>query len=201
MSSWTEQREHYQTLAREHAPSAVLVTKDHWFWRVVARMLWLASVGQFSPQTFLRDYATTFGPIQAYPRHWRELSRPLLVHECRHSRQCELLGWLFPFVGWFHRGVRSWLGLLPMGLLYLCFPLPIGLCAGRLWLELDAERTSWRASLRHGWLTEDQVRQQAIFFADRVSSAHYLWTWPKAWTRELASRMAEREMESSPQRD
>lgn len=190
-TSWIDRREHYQALAREFAPSVVLTTKDHWLWRVIARLLWLASCGRFAPSTFLQDYATTLGPIQAYPSSWPELSRPLLVHECRHTGQCERLGWLIPVIGWTHARVRTWVGLAPMGLLYVLLPLPMGLSYGRLRLELDAERESWRASLQRRWLTPRQVRARAATFADRLSSAHYLWTWPRPWTRALARRAAE----------
>ncbi|MCA9177285.1 MAG: hypothetical protein KDB14_22505 [Planctomycetales bacterium] len=190
--TWTDDLESYRATARLCSPVVDLVSKDHWVWRWIAWGLWLCSAGRLSRQRFLRDFATTLGPLQAYPAHWPRISRALIIHESRHTVQCERLGWLVPLVGWLGRAPRAWSGLLPMGLVYLLLPLPIFFAWGRMRLELDAENASWRIGLREGWHTPERVRQQAIAFADLVSGPEYLWSWPRTWTRRCFSRRAER---------
>ncbi len=189
--SWTEKRDDYLAIAREVNDVVTLTTKDGWFWRAVASALFVVSFGQFSRERFLNEFASTLGPIQAYPASWTGLSKMLVVHEARHTRQFLFAGWFVPIIGWLGKRVRVWVGLLPMALVYGLFPLPIFFAWGRFRLELDADSYSWRVALRRGWKSPDQVRSQANWFAKQISSWAYLRTWPTSWTIQAFERRAE----------
>ena len=191
--SWTDRRAEYEQVARNQSPVVILITKEHGFWRCVATLLWLASAGRFRRETFLDQYATTLGPIQAYPQSWPTIPEWLIVHESRHTWQCERFGWLVPVLGWFFgRGMRTWVGLIPMGIVYILLPLPTLFAWGRMRLELDADIASWAASLENGWQTPDEVYARALHMADQLSGAPYLWAWPRSWTRAIFIRAVER---------
>ena len=192
--SWTERRSEYERLAHSISDVIVLTTKDAWPWKVIAYGLAIFSLWRFPPRRFLEDFATTIGPIQAYGRAWPRLDRRTVVHEGRHTLQFLFFGWFVPVLGWLHRRVRVWCGLLLMGLLYVLIPLPIGLAYGRYRLELDADAYSWRRALEEGWLDADGVRRRAREFAETVSSAAYLWAWPRPWAVRGFARRAEREI-------
>lgn len=190
--SWLERREQYEQIVRTIEPTVRLVTKDHVFWRVAARLLWCLSLGKTPPRVFLEQYATTLGPLQAYPRRWPRLTPWLLVHESQHTVQCRRAGWFVPVLGWLGGPLRTWVGLLPMGFCYALLPLPVGLAWCRMRMELDADAAAWRAGLRNGWLTPGQVRARAVEFAEVVSGSAYLWSWPTRWTCRAFAARAER---------
>lgn len=180
--SWTEAHERLQRLAQQLDPAVRLSTKDGFCWQVLAVVLQSVSLGGISARAFLQDYATTLGPIQAYPRHWSaEAVECVLVHEARHTRQFR----------WFALGGNPWLGLPMMALFYLLLPLPVGLAFFRYELELDADRATWRHMLRSG-ASPDRVRGRARQFADRVASGAYGWAWPRRWARKGFARAVER---------
>jgi len=164
--SWVAKRDIYEKLAREIDPSIRIVTKDAWPWRVLAALVTLCTFGGISYQAFLREYATTIGPIQGYPRGWIELSERLLVHEARHTQQAR----------WFGLGLHPWLGLPLFGLLYLLTPLPLGFAYVRWKFEIDADRVMYRWMLRHGY-SADYVRSRARSFGQTVCSGYYGWSW------------------------
>jgi len=179
--SWDDHRTAFEATARAFEPAARLCTKDSWVWHPIAAVVWLLRLGRQPYRNFLDVYATTFGPIQAYPRSLKSLSSRLLCHECRHTTQAVFLGWFVPVAGWFFgRRVRAWAGLLPMGVLYGLVFLPIGLAYGRYWLERDADRTMYRWALKHGYDAQ-WVRDRSNSFARRVCGSDYAWAWPKGW--------------------
>lgn len=168
--SWVEDRARYEAVAHEVEPSVVLTTKDTWFWRAIAWFLSAITFGAFPAERFLTRFATTLGPIQAYPRGWGRLSDGLIVHESRHTRQARWCGlWTHP-----------WVGLPIMGVLYLLLPLPIGLAWFRYRFELDASAAKWRHMLKVG-TAPSIVKAEAERFAAVVASAAYGWPWPKPW--------------------
>jgi hypothetical protein len=181
-SSWVDQRARLLSLAHQLDPAVDLQLKENGFWRSVAALLSLVTLGGISARAFLEDYATTLGPIQAYPRGWSaETVEAVLVHEARHTRQFR----------WFGFGLHPWFGLPLMALVYLLLPLPLGLAFFRYRLELDADRASWRHNLVRG-VHPDEIRLRARAFADRVASGAYGWAWPRRWARRGFSRAAER---------
>lgn len=178
-NSWVIHKQKYQRIASEIEPAARLSTKDALLWKAVAAILMVVSFGRLGYRRFLDDYATTFGPIQAYPVGLDGLSTRLLVHECRHTTQAVWLGWSFPVLGWFFgRRVRAYAGLPLMAVLYLLFPLiPVGMCLCRWLFELDADRASWRWMLRNGY-TAGMVTVRAEEFARKVCGGAYVFAWP-----------------------
>jgi hypothetical protein len=190
----------YEKLAKGFEPAAKPATKDSWVWKVIAVILHGVSFGGLPYRRFLTEVATTFGPIQAYPRELPSLSTRLLVHECRHTTQAVWLGWLFPVLGWFFgRRVRAYAGLPFMAILYLLFPLlPVALNVCRWLFELDADRASWRWMLDNGY-SPDMVKLQAEEFAKDVCGGPYVFAWLSflggvaAFTRSAAKVVATHE--------
>jgi hypothetical protein len=191
MPSWTASRQEYQELAQEIVPSVRLTTKDGWFWRCVAWTLYLMSLGRVPRKRFLQDYATTIGPIHAYPRHWPQIPLEVLVHEARHTHQFLVAGWFVPVIGWLGSSVRVWVGFLPMAIVYGIFPVPVFLAWGRFRLELDAESFAWKWGLDRGRLSADQVRRRAIWAAQQVAGWMYLKAWPIKWATRAYVKRAE----------
>lgn len=165
--SWTIRKFEYERIARKIDPAVKLTTKDKWPWKVMAAVVQVVTFGGISYRRFLEDYATTIGPIQAYPRKWRKLSTRLLVHEARHTRQ-------FRWMGLF---IHPWVGVLPMALLYVFLPLPLGFAWFRWWFEIDAEKTAYRWALANGY-TPQQIRERAVWFGSKVCGSNYGWSWP-----------------------
>jgi hypothetical protein len=186
--SWVKERYRYQKLATDAEPVAVISTKDHWGWTalyvaVCALTLGLLAIG-LSRRRFLDDFATTAVTRQGYPRAWPRLSNRVVVHESRHTTQAVAFGWwLFP-IAWVNRRLRAWLGALPNAIVYGLLPLPIGLAAGRFYLELDADKAAWRRGLREGWLSQGEVEAHAKRRAATMSSGAYFWAWPGPWARK-----------------
>jgi hypothetical protein len=120
---------------------------------------------------FMTDYATTIGPIQAYPSDWTAfMVEEIGIHESQHTRQCR----------WFGLGISPWIGLIPMALAYLLLPLPIGLAWCRYRLELNAEIPFWKYLLAQG-MTEEALMRRVEYTALGVSSSAYLYSVPRAW--------------------
>lgn len=191
MASWVFERFRYQKIATSIEPIAKVGTKDPLFWTV---LWWVGAILSFGLITikmdlnvFLQMYATTIGPLQGYPRRFAALGKRLLVHECRHTWQCVMCGYLIPIVGWIPgktgRRIRAWVGLLPMALIYFVLPFPIFFCYGRYRLELDADIKAWRWALENGY-TVDATRNRAAARINTVGGWAYGRPWPKAWVRK-----------------
>jgi hypothetical protein len=69
--------------------------------------------------------------------------------------------------------------------------LPIFLCWGRLWAELGANQAAWKYNMQHLNWTEAIVMDQARYKADQLSSAAYLWAWPRSWARAAYKKVAD----------
>jgi hypothetical protein len=180
--SWVDDKARLEALARCYDSSARLTTKDSWFWRAIGTVLPVLTVGGLSKRDFLQHYATTIGPLQAYPRDYSVSTvESLLVHEARHTYQAR----------WFGLGLHPWLGLPAMAIAYLLLPLPLGLAYFRYRLELDADIADWRHRLSRGEHPES-IRYRAREFAERVSSGNYGYAWPARWTMRSFIKAAER---------
>jgi len=165
--SWVQHKSQYQKLAWAVDPSVVLTTKDSWFWKVLAAV-YSAVTFQFSTgyHSFLRNYATTLGPVQAYPAYWPRLDGPLLIHEATHTRDARWCGF----------GIHPWVGLPVYALLYLLFVLPLGFAVARWRFEIRAEKKAYVWALNHGY-SESWVRSRAKSFGQKVCGADYGWSW------------------------
>lgn len=179
--SWVDDKERYEQIAKTIDPAVRLTTKDGWFWKAIAWILFVVTFGQFKRERFLEDFATTIGPIQAYPRSYPRLYEGTVVHESRHVRQFR----------WFGLGLHPWVGLPLMALSYLLLPLPLGLAYLRYALELDADRAKWKWMLERG---EDpqSVLDRAESFAETVSGSAYGWAWPRPWALRGFRKAAEK---------
>lgn len=194
--SWTTERYKYQKLATDAEPIAVVTTKDSWGWTLLyvvgcAFTLGFLALG-ITRRRFLEEFATTVITRQGYPRAWPTLSNRVVVHESRHTTQATWFGWLLAPIAWASRRLRAWLGVPGFALTYFVLPLPIGLAAGRFYLELDADRAAWRAGLKAGWLRQGEVLAHAEQRAETMSSGAYFWTWPRSWARRSYRKAAER---------
>lgn len=186
--SWVDNKSNYQDVARGLHPGARLVTKDSWFFKVLA----IFAAPFVGYRYWLEHYAIALGPVQAYPRQWTDLRMGTIIHECRHSWQCEMLGWLIPIVGWFFgRTVRTWAGFPLFLILYFVVLLPIGLSVFKCWFELDADRAKWAWMLIQGEGPQI-VELRAIDFGKTVNGRGYGFAFPwlgRKWFRWAAKRL------------
>ena len=169
MSSWLEHKEEILSTFQLIDPSVILVTKDGWFWKVLGKILAFLHATNYIE--FINSYATTLGPVQAYPSSWT-MEQVLNVgsHECRHTRQCRYFGF----------GISPWAGLPFMAVAYLLLPLPILFAWCRYRLELDADKGRWQYLWNTG-STDEEILETAKFCATQVSSKSYLFSVPKVW--------------------
>jgi hypothetical protein len=167
-NSWTDRKEELQSKFREIDKSVILTTKNSKFWKLGAFLL--SKLGLMSEKEFLEDFATTLGPVQAYPENWSYGLVSLIGHhESGHVRQAR----------WFGLGISPWLGLIPMGLAYILLPLPILFAWCRYRLELSADKYLWKYLIKNN--LSDLVLSQAEHSANNVSSSEYLYSVPKCW--------------------
>ena len=167
--SWVDDKRKYETLAHSIEPSVKLVTKDAWYWKVMAALAMTFTFGGMKYRDFLEKFGTTLGPIQGFPRSQEWLTERIIVHEARHTRQCK----------WFGLWIHPWVGLPIFAVFYLFLPLPLGLAYFRYRLELDADRTTWRWMLNNKY-TIGEVRTRAEEFASKVGGRYYGWSVPWA---------------------
>ncbi len=181
--SWLMEKETLQEKARKFDQSIRLTSKNGLFWRVVAWLLFIVSFGKFKRESFLENFATTIGHVQAYPASWPTASvERVMVHESRHTRQARVCGF----------GIHPAVGLPLMAVLYGLLPLPSLLALARLWFELDADKAYWRFALANGSLGPDDIRRRAESFATTVAGPAYFWsTWP-SFARRLFAKEAEK---------
>ena len=110
MNSWTNDRDRLLSLAKSVDSSVILTTKDGFFWKAISWILFIISFGKQSRKTFLTIFATTIGPIQAYPKEWSVQSVEfVVVHESRHTKQFR----------WFGFGLSPWVGIPFMFIFYI----------------------------------------------------------------------------------
>lgn len=180
--SWVDNKKAIQEAAESFDPAIKVLTKDNWFSATLAWLLFLVSFGRIKKEIFLENYATTICNYHFYPAHWGYANvLSLLSHEARHTQQFRFFGFgLHPLVG------------LPIGaFVYLLFPLPILLCWGRFYSELDADRYSYRFKIRRLRYMARDIRRLAEHKAGLVSGSAYLYSWPKSWTLKAYQKMAE----------
>lgn len=181
--SWVDRKDELETKARQIDPAVHLTTKDGWFWKALAAILLVLSFGTFKRERFLERFATTIGPLQAYPREWSAAQvAHVLIHESRHTRQFRVCGFF----------IHPWVGVPLMALIYGLLPLPAGLAVFRAWLELDADRYRWRVLLEQGKTPPDWIRRRAESFAMTVSGPSYIWSLPRPWLEKWFRRAAEK---------
>jgi hypothetical protein len=181
--SWILDKERLQAEARKLDPAIRLTTKDSWFWRMLAWLLFILSFGKFKREDFLTLFATTLGHVQAYPKEWETASvERVMIHESRHSWQARVCGF----------GIHPMVGLPLMAFLYGLFPFPTLLAVFRLWFEMDADRAYWRHGLVNHTMDAAEVRRRAQSFAETVSGPAYFWSVWRGFAVWLFMRAAEK---------
>lgn len=182
--SWLAEKNRLQNLAKTLDPAIRLTTKNGWFWRALAWLLFILTFGRFTRETFLRDFATTIGHIQAYPEEWDAVTvERVMYHEGRHTRQARVCS----------LGIHPMAGLPLMGILYGLVPIPVLGAFFRAWFELDADSFFWRHALANDLMDVDTVRWRAKTFAETISGPAYFWSvWRSLavwWFRRKAEKV------------
>lgn len=139
----------------------VLPKPESPFCRAIDKALRVISLGRM--RTFLDGYITTFGRRIYVPASWPELPAGerycILRHEAVHVRQFRRL---------------TWPG---MTLLYLLLPLPVGLAAGRAFLEWQGYRETLVAHFQVYGDRPQHVARLKSSIVRRFTGPDYLWMW------------------------
>jgi hypothetical protein len=173
--TWLDDQVRLQKMANEVDKSVRLTTKDSLFWQFMAVVLgWLHIMPALN---FLRNFATTIGPVIAFPKHWTtgEVERTLdheLVH-VRQARKCSL-------------GLSPWLGLPIYAIAYLFLPLPFGLAYCRFHFELEAEKVRWYRMFKEGTGLV-VISSLAEDWANMISGSSYGWCMPRKYVLKEAN--------------
>jgi len=179
--SWMNDFLWLDALAKSYDPSIELHTKDNWFQYAIAWILFLITFGRFKRQDYLTRFATTVGNHHYYPKEYTKWQvERILPHEARHTRQFR----------WFGLMIHPLLGLPVAMLVYLFLPLPVFMAWGRFWMELDADRASYRHRLREMGYATGTILQLAARKSEVVSGPSYFWAVPEAWARHIYIDMA-----------
>lgn len=148
-----------------------IVVKEGWFWTTLHYLVLILTFG--GNRNFRNGYYTTIGPVIGVPPGWETREAigryKTLCHERHH-------------VGQFRKGGlgSAWLGILPVGILYLLLPLPIGFAYCRWLFERTAYAEGIRAelSLRPNAARRTQMIGNAV---RQLVGPNYGWTaklWP-----------------------
>lgn len=188
--SWTDpqHRPRLELLAKTFDKSIKLYTKDNWFCRAIAWILCtlytIITLGfkRYDREAFFTRFATTIANYHFYPKEWSPWQvETTLPHEGRHTKQLKWMGY----------GLHPLLGLSTSLPVYAFLPIPIGLAYGRFYMELDAERTTWKWKLENNIITPSEVRTRAESFATTVAGPAYFYCWPKSWAIKKFKKEAE----------
>lgn len=134
---------------------------DSRFCKLLDRALRVITFGK--QDRFMSEYITTLGKRIYVPSDWPYLPAAerylVLRHEAVHVRQFRRL---------------TWPG---MAIVYLLLPLPMGLAAGRAWLEWQAYRETIVATWQLAGPAAAKDKALEDHIADRFTSADYAWMW------------------------
>jgi len=127
-------REWSRLTAEAQSLGVVFGEKSGWFWNCLGSAL--ALIGCIG---FNEHFITTIGRGVYFPVGWLERNAAtaggceVLAHELVHVRQFKRFGF-----------GSARIGIVPMFAVYCLFPLPVGLCLGRWWLERSAYLAGFR---------------------------------------------------------
>jgi len=175
--SWIQRRDEIQAELRKIDKSIIVCVKEGRFW---AALSWVLQP-VISREEFMTRYATTFGPLQAYPPGYSyDDVMKVGRHECKHTAQARVCGWFVPVLGWIPQ-LAPWVGLPIMAVLYGLIPVPCIFAGCRYLFELAAEAELWRYMLQSG-ATQEDVFGRAERSAEKLWTK-YGWTMPKPLLR------------------
>lgn len=141
-----------------------LTLKTGWFWGALHWVVAIITLG--GNRSFATHYITTLANTIAVPDWWAfDPFKPEMLatidHELAHVRQFRKFG-----LG------SAKLGLVPMGIVYLLLPLPMGLAWGRWVLERDAYLVGYKTLLGGGADRDALIAQ----FVAQMTTGRYGWT-------------------------
>lgn len=149
-------------IAAEFPRFRIIPKSESGFQKLIHKALVIVTFGQM--RTYLSSYQTTLGQRIYITPNWERRSHAdrymVLAHERIHMRQ-------------FRR--FTWPG---MTLLYLLFPLPMGLAYFRARFEMEAYAESIRAAAElygKAYVVEATFRNHIL---QQFTSASYGWMWP-----------------------
>jgi hypothetical protein len=171
-----------ETLLKVHREGGRIVDKKGLLWKSLHVAVIIFTFG--TNRNFLKGYYTTIGPWIGVPEGWESRSLAgriaTLEHELCHVKQC----------AWFGFG-NAIIGIPVFSLLYLLFPLPIGLSYFR-W-RFEREAYAHGINIRIG--IEPGRRPDKIDSAvEQLTTGLYGWTWPfkkhvRAWFEEHCTQV------------
>jgi hypothetical protein len=138
---------------------------DHLYWKLIGRIVWVFTLGR--NDRFMISQTTTIGTRIGVTADWEDMAPNdqdvILAHERVHLRQQRAFGF-----------GSVWLGLVPWGLVWLLFPLPVFVAWGRYALEREAYLETLRRD-----------PEQFGDVVEALSGAHYGWAW--LWPDSIAA--------------
>lgn len=160
--SWVNRKNELKSWAEIHNRAAILMTKDGWFWGVLAANTLGLFVGK---ENFLKYFASTFGPLVGIPKEYSyEQARSVITHEVGgHVNQFWAFGLFIPYLG-------PWIGIIGMTIFYGLL-LPYGFNWFRYRLELHADKQKWKYMIAKG-ATLQEVEARARRFAITVAKKY-----------------------------
>ncbi|MFT7578677.1 MAG: hypothetical protein ACI9MR_000335 [Myxococcota bacterium] len=140
--------------------------RDSRFCRLIDTVLKVLTFG--GQDRFMTEYITTFGGRIYVPAGWDDTPPGerycILRHEIIHVRQFRRL---------------TWPGIT---LVYVLFPLPVGLAAGRAWLEWEG----YRETLKSTWQVYGEAEARSVrlkkSIVRRFTGPDYGWMWLRGRT-------------------
>ena len=133
--SWTENKKELEKLARSFNRHIKIYTKDNWFCKTIAWLLFLLSFGRYKKEKFLTKTATALGSAHFYPKEWNKWEVEwVLPHEARHTIHFLWLGFK----------IHPLIGMIPAAIIYLFILFPVYLAFGRFFMELDCNKFRWK---------------------------------------------------------
>jgi len=182
--SWTQHHDELELWAQTLDPSIKLYTKDNWFCKALANILWFLSVvftaGQniYPRERFLEKSATGIAHMVFIPENYDNIEHVerVVVHEARHVKQ-------FRYLGFF---IHPVLGIPLAAVIYLFTLFPIYLAFGRFYMEMDAKITEWEWRIEEGELDYKGLIDKYSNWLNSISGPGYFWTIPKWLARYLS---------------
>lgn len=179
--SWLNDRADLQAFANIFDPSIRLVSKSNWFMKAIGWVLFVITYvftfgySLFNREDFEKLFATTICNYMFFPEGWtRDAVRMTIPHEAGHVKQFRKFG----------LGIHPLVGFIPMMLLYVFLPIPIGLAYFRFYFEVEAEVHALEYHLRYDRWTVETALDRANHFAGVLASRDYFWPWPKKWVKD-----------------
>ena len=131
------------------------------------------------------------------PEHWDSMSPrsrvALLLHEAQHVRQQLRFGF-----------GNIYLGFVLQALIYLLFPLPVGLAYGRARLEMDAYKETLRGYYLMSGKDLRVIADKDLedFIISQFTGPNYVYMWPferslRSWYNRAVSEVVEEERDDA----